>query len=189
MHAHKESSAQGTDVKLAAQVSQLSLAQEKHAEPASGQQQASIIASSDQNAAESAQAVKNGSEPDSASPVSASSSDRTNRLLPTEHDAVTLSRDLPARRGLLKAGGSLSQALPISSSMPAYNASGEESGRRRKSMDNGLQPGPVFVPIVLTMDESDHELLVEEWLQRQVGLPGLHALGPPMCLLQMKPNA
>lgn len=36
------------------------------------------------------------------------------------------------------------------------------------SMDSGLQPGPVFVPIVLTMDDTDHELLVDEWLLRQV---------------------
>ena len=83
----------------------------------------------------------------------------------------------------MKAEGSLSQALPISSSMPACDASGDGSGRRRESIDTGLQPGPVFVPIVLTMDETDHELLVEEWLLRQVGLPALHALGLPMCLL------
>lgn len=29
------------------------------------------------------------------------------------------------------------------------------------------QPGPVFVPIVLAMDEADHAPLLEEWLARQ----------------------
>ena len=30
-----------------------------------------------------------------------------------------------------------------------------------------LKPGPVFVPIVLCMDDDDHELLVDEWHARE----------------------
>ena len=185
MHSGNKALEQGSDVKLAARVSQLSLAEEKHAESASGQQQASTRASNDQNTAESAQAMQHRNQPESEGPVSASSSDRRDGLPSTEHDTVALSKHLPARRGLLKAEGSLSQALPISSSLSAFDASEDGYGRRRESIDSGLQPGPVFVPIVLTMDDTDHELLVEEWLLRQVKLPALHALGPPMTLVNM----
>jgi hypothetical protein len=61
------------------------------------------------------------------------------------------------------------QAQTASTNISSSDATGSSSssGRRPASMDAGLQPGLVFVPIVLTMDDTDHELLVEEWLQRQ----------------------
>lgn len=56
---------------------------------------------------------------------------------------------------------------------------GSAPGKGRASMDSGLLSGPVFVPIVLTMDDTDHKLLVEEWLLRQAvsALPGLSLMG------------
>ena len=74
--------------------------------------------------------------------------------------------------------------LPTSSRSSGTEGSASASGQRRASQDSGLQPGPVFVPIVLTMDDADHEHLVEEWVLRQtVSLPvqssswqGMHSL-------------
>lgn len=76
---------------------------------------------------------------------------------------------LPAAEDATAAKMPGGQAQTVSMSSNSTNATGSSSssGRRRASMDAGLQPGPVFVPIVLTMDDTDHELLVEEWLQRQ----------------------
>lgn len=52
------------------------------------------------------------------------------------------------------------------------------------SVDVGeLKPGPVFVPIVLTMDESDHELLVEEW-QASISVC-FPCLPIPCCILKL----
>ena len=58
--------------------------------------------------------------------------------------------------------------LPIGSSSSNTEGSAPASGQRRASVDSGLQPGPVFVPIVLTMDDAAHEHLVEEWVLRQM---------------------
>lgn len=92
------------------------------------------------------------------------------------HSAAT-----PARGGSVK--GSVSEArdrpsardavgqqpdLPMSSGSSNTEGGAPASGQRRASMDSGLQPGPVFVPIVLTMDDADHEHLVEEWVLRQM---------------------
>ena len=175
-----ESSGQASDVKLATRVSQLSLAEGKHAGTSSAQQPDSIRDSSHLDAARTSQAVQNGSKQDASdlvasSPGHVASPDDTARR--RNHDAAhysPTSGELPAAKGPLRAGGSLGkhQAIPISSSLTA----GDGSGRRHASMEAGLQPGPLFVPIVLTMDNTDHELLVEEWLMRQVLSNPLHAL-------------
>ncbi|KAK9831529.1 hypothetical protein WJX81_006265 [Elliptochloris bilobata] len=41
----------------------------------------------------------------------------------------------------------------------------------REDEEEGLGPGPVFVPIVLCMNEADHALLVREWYERQQEVP------------------
>ena len=63
--------------------------------------------------------------------------------------------------------------FPTSSRSDNMEGSAPASRQWRASLDSGLQPGPVFVPIVLTMDDADHEHLVEEWVLRQtVSVPG-----------------
>ena len=53
--------------------------------------------------------------------------------------------------------------------------------RARMSADEdaGLRPGPVFVPIVLCMDEGDHALLVREWYERRRQAGGAHGAADP----------
>ena len=41
------------------------------------------------------------------------------------------------------------------------------SPQQQQQQRQALKPGPVFVPIVLRMDDDDHELLVREWLARE----------------------
>ena len=52
---------------------------------------------------------------------------------------------------------------------PSGNLGTGARARARASEDEGggLRPGPVFVPIVLCMDEGDHGLLVREWYERR----------------------
>ena len=182
-----ESSDLASDVKLATRVSQLSLAKGKHAGMQKAQQPASTIDGKHQDAARAPQAVQNGSKQDlsdtvASSPSHAANAHDTKRQI--SHDAASCSpssREVPAAEEPFKARRPVGkhQAPPISSSTTA----GDGSGRRHVPKDSGLQPGPVFVPIVLTMDDTDHELLVEEWLLRQVLSTELHALGPPMALM------
>ena len=47
---------------------------------------------------------------------------------------------------------------------PASPASSKSQSRGRDSLGPG--PGPVFVPIILTMAKDDHQLLVGEWQER-----------------------
>ena len=113
---------------------------------------------------------------------------RPSALLPQSadlHQESGHSAATPARGGSVK--GSVSEArerpsareasgqqpeLPMSSRSSNTEGGAPASGQRRASVDSGLQPGPVFVPIVLTMDDADHEHLVEEWVLRQmVSLP------------------
>ncbi len=42
-----------------------------------------------------------------------------------------------------------------------------EAAGSPQQQPEGLRPGPVFVPIILCMDDDDHELLVREWHARQ----------------------
>ena len=70
---------------------------------------------------------------------------------------------------------------PGRGSKPYVSPGNGARARSRASDDEeaGLGPGPVFVPIVLCMDESDHALLVREWYERrqQVRLHLLAVLG------------
>jgi hypothetical protein len=63
------------------------------------------------------------------------------------------------------------------------------------SSEEDLKPGPVFVPIVLCMDDADHELLVEEWHASHLVRTNEHEYHPlrlcpcfsiPTCLTVMR---
>ena len=161
-------------VKLAARVSQLSLAEDERAGSSGAQQQASSARGSGRrDAAKGTDALENLSKPDVADVVAASSSGQAGNTADDVRGTndiaaahIASSKALSAAAETLRADGTMSrpQAVPTGSSSTA----GSGSARRRMSMDSGLQPGPVFVPVVLTMDDTDHELLVEEWLLRQV---------------------
>jgi hypothetical protein len=55
------------------------------------------------------------------------------------------------------------------------------------SSEEDLKPGPVFVPIVLCMDDADHELLVEEWHASHLVRTNQHEYNPlrfcPCCFI------
>ena len=174
-----------SSVKLAARVSQLSLAEDERGESLGAQQQASARGSGRRDAARGTDALENGSKPDMADVVAVSSSGQAGDAEDNVHGAndiaaahVPSSKALSAAADTSRAGGLISrpQEVPTGSSSTAGNG----SGRPRMSMNFGLQPGPVFVPIVLTMDNTDHELLVEEWLLRQVLFTALLLCNPPM---------
>jgi len=148
-----------TDVSTISQLSQLALADSRPAGGFTAQQQANIHDTGEENTARPTQKQ---SKPESADSVRSSpSSQPVLQSLLAGDDS--LSKDQSAVGEQLQANDSQHLLLPASSSPTAGGA----SPKRRESMDFGLKAGPVFVPIVLTMDETDHELLVEGWLQRR----------------------
>ena len=162
--------------RTAAELSRLSLAEESPPAASQRQHQAGLPGADSGDAASIAQDSHRGK---LASAPQAALKPRLGSALGNAHagksgtskanHSASAKEGLPAAEDATAAKTPGRQAQTVSMSSNSINATGSSSssGRRRASMDAGLQPGPVFVPIVLTMDDTDHELLVEEWLQRQ----------------------
>lgn len=163
--------------RTAAELSRLSLAKESHPASSETQQQAELPGADSGGAASIAQDSHRGelaSAPQEAAlkPPLGSASGNVHAGNPeigkADHSASAKDGPPAAEDATAaKMPGGQAQTVSMSSNSTYATGSSSSSGRRRASMDAGLQPGPVFVPIVLTMDDTDHELLVEEWLHRQ----------------------
>lgn len=93
----------------------------------------------------------------------------------SRHDSAALthagSPQNPSGAGLPASSAAIAQQNGSGGLGVRCNAGLSSSLGRRSSVDDApqqqeeeeLKPGPVFVPIVLCMDDEDHELLVREW--------------------------
>lgn len=74
-------------------------------------------------------------------------------------------------RGNAEARGSSAEMVQhqgfLYNSHVVQGGAADAAGAALPETDEDAQPGPVFVPIVLSMNEADHAPLLEEWLARQ----------------------
>ena len=83
-------------------------------------------------------------------------------------------RPVPSKLGLIAAGKEMPvvSVAAMDGERPEAAAMGAPDRKAVKAAHRALDGGPVFVPIVMSMAEKDHLLLVEEWYGRQqVNLP------------------